>query len=26
VYGRIGTGQDSAPGSYSSTVTVTLTF
>ena len=26
VYGRIGTGQDSAPGSYSSTVTVTLNF
>jgi spore coat protein U-like protein len=26
VYGRVGTGQDSAPGSYSSTITVTLNF
>ena len=26
VYGRVGINQDSAPGSYSSTVTVTLTF
>jgi spore coat protein U-like protein len=26
VYGRIGIGQDSAPGAYTSTITVTLTF